>query len=370
MRNYIDQWYSCFKKRGYETYVFDGEAGYTLEYLEHIIKGIAPDYVMCCNAIYSKSLSQLLPECSKYVTVLYDNPVFHRERLSVLGENAIVFSCDRFYTEFIQRYYPAIGEVAFLPLSGNGTSQQIPYEKREWNLLFTGSYMDINVQYQQIKNLPPNLQPLAENMIGIMVEKPMTLLWDALDQVLESCGVKMEDTDRFDLLHCLYGVDGFVRAYVRDQVMLHIVDAGFPVHIYGEGWEKFACRHPQNLLLHEGYGETSLSALGNTKISLNVMPWFRGGIQERNIAAMLSGAVSLTDSSTYLEENFTDGEDIALYSLQQLDDLPQKISSLLEDEEKGKKIAEAGYQKAIEHHTWSHRISSMMETLREKGEKG
>lgn len=146
--------------------------------------------------------------------------------------------------------------------------------------------------------------------------------------------------------------------------MLHIVDAGIPVHIFGGGWNKFCCNHPENLILHEGYGDTSLQMLADTKISLNIMPWFRGGIQERNIAAMLAGAVSLTDSSTYIEEQFQDGEDLVLYSLKQMDQIPAIIRSILKDEEKAAAIAEAGYQKALQQHTWQHRVGEMLQIIK------
>ncbi|MDE6851585.1 MAG: glycosyltransferase [Lachnospiraceae bacterium] len=366
MRQYIDQWDVCFQKLGQETMLFDVPTGDITEGLKEVLRTWQPDVVISCNAIYAEMIEKAMPEHCLLCTVLYDNPVFHGHRLAALGSQTIVFSCDRFYEEFIRGQYPGLRRVGFLPLSGSQAQTRKPYRERTIELLFTGTYFDINKHYEAIKKLPENLQIIAENIISIMVEEPDTVLWQAMDQVMQSYGVSLDSSGRLELLQLFQCIDIFVRAYVRDQVMLHIVDAGIPVHIFGEGWHKFCCNHPENLILHEGYGDVSLGALADTKVSLNIMPWFRGGIQERNIAAMLAGAVSLTDSSTYIEENFCDGEDIVLYSLKEMDQIPAVIHSVLEDDEKGAAIAEAGYRKAVSGHTWEHRVQEMFAVIKQE----
>lgn len=369
LRQYIDQWDVCFRNLGKETMLFDVLSGDTTERLQELLHTWQPDMVISCNAMYAEVIEGWLPENCLFCTVLYDNPVFHEARLATLGNRSIVLSCDRFYTEFIRDQYPGIRRVDFLPLSGSKVQTRKPYRERQVDLLFTGSYFDINHHYETIKKLPENLQIIAENMIDIMMKEPDTILWQAMDQVMQGYGVVLDPAGRLEILQLFQCVDIFVRAYIRDQVMLHIVDAGIPVHIFGGGWNKFCCNHPENLILHEGYGDVSLQALADTKVSLNIMPWFRGGIQERNIAAMLAGAISLTDSSTYIEEEFCDGEDIVLYSLKEMDQIPAIIQSILGNDEKAALIAEAGYRKAVDRHTWKHRIQEMMAVISQEKEK-
>lgn len=310
MRQYIDQWESCFCEMGQDTMVFDVLQGGTTEKLKEILRTWKPDVVISCNAMYAEIMEEIMPEESLFCTVLYDNPVFHGDRLKALGGRSVVLSCDRYYEAFIRDEYPNLRRVGFLPLSGSQARIRKPFRERSVDLLFTGSYFDINHHYEAIKQLPENLQIIAENIISLMMEEPDTVLWQAMDQVLQGYGITFSRAQRLEILQVFQCIDIFVRAYVRDQVMLHIVDHGIPIHIFGGGWNKFCCNHPENLVLHEGYGDASLQALSDTKISLNIMPWFRGGIQERNIAAMLAGAVSLTDSSTYIEEKFQDGKDL------------------------------------------------------------
>lgn len=363
MRNYIDQWNFYYQKMGCETFMFDAMSGYTTEHLIALIKQLQPDLILSCNIIYGEIITSIMPEKCIYGSVLYDNPIIHGKRLAGMDNRCIVFSCDRFYAEFIRDNYKNIGKVDFLPLSGNMAKEPVPYEKRTIDLLFTGSYFDLNKQYAVIKQMNENLQIIAENMISMMIEEPDLLIWQAFDQIIEAGGGKLKDEDRLNLLNVFGCVDVFVRAYVRDQVMLHIVDGGLKVHIFGEGWEKFSCEHPENLILHKGHGDESLKALADAKLSLNVMPWFRGGIQERNIAAMLAGAVSVTDSSRYIEEHFQDKEDILLYSLKDMEEIPLIIQNVLADDEKAAYIAGNGREKALKNHTWEHRVKDMYQII-------
>lgn len=369
MRNYIDHWEKYCRQVGHETVIFDVMSGDTTEKLKEMCQEWQPEVILSCNAIYAEIIETFMPEKCLFCTVLYDNPVFHGERLAGLGERSIVLSCDRIYAEFIRDNYPGIGRVGFLPLSGSQAENRKPYAERTIDLLFTGSYFDINHHYNAIRKLPENLQIIAENIISIMMEEPDTVLWQAMDQVFNGYGIALDSVNRLKTLNLFQCIDIFMRAYVRDQVMLQIVDSGIPVHIFGGGWERFQCKHPENIILHEGYGRDSLQALADARISLNVMPWFRGGIQERNIAAMLAGAVSLTDSSSYIRDHFRDGEDIVLYSLKQPDRIPFIIQSVLNNADRGAAIAQAGYQKAIQQHTWEHRVQEMLGVIEAERER-
>jgi spore maturation protein CgeB len=84
---------------------------------------------------------------------------------------------------------------------------------------------------------------------------------------------------------------------------------------------------------------------------------------ERIANMMLSKTVVLTDKSDYLTEHFTDGTDIVFFDREQLEHLPETIKSLLADESGRRRIAEAGYQNALEHHTWRERAQQFLSML-------
>jgi spore maturation protein CgeB len=85
------------------------------------------------------------------------------------------------------------------------------------------------------------------------------------------------------------------------------------------------------------------------------MSWHKAGMTERIADMLLCGTVVVTDKSDYLEEHFTDGTDLVFFDLEHIERLPDQIRSLLSDEQKQRRIAEAGCKNAQENHTWNIR---------------
>lgn len=114
-------------------------------------------------------------------------------------------------------------------------------------------------------------------------------------------------------------VDLNVRFHYRQLAIRALVDAGLKVHTYGEGYNYIECQHPENIIQHgSANSQQCLDKISQAKISLNVMPWFKDGAHDRVFNSCLNGAVSLTDSSRYLDEIFTDDENILFYDLNML----------------------------------------------------
>lgn len=361
MKKYVEEWNAALLEMGHTTYMLDTEELTGIEDILAVMAQVQPDLVLTCNAMSGNQIEAALPPESRQITVLYDNPIYHHARLCTLGSKTTVFSCDGYYAQYIRETYPGIGATGFLPLSGSALTSLTPYEERPIDLLFTGSYFDLNQAYETMKGLPASIRNIALALAERLLNDPSLLLWEGLEQIFDECGADLTTDSRTALLSQFGCVDLFLRAAFRDQILQAIVDSGLPIHIYGNGWEKFPGSRKSNFIWNEGHGDASLAALTQTRLSLNIMPWFRDGIQERNISAMLSGAVSLTDSSRYIEKYFQDGVDIALYSLTDIDRLPGQIAALLEDASGSAAIARQGYEKAIRDHTWKCRVRQMLE---------
>ena len=93
------------------------------------------------------------------------------------------------------------------------------------------------------------------------------------------------------------------------------------------------------------------------------MPWFKDGTHDRVFTAMLQHTLSLTDDSRYLRENFTDNKELVFYSLEKREELPELVKKLLEKPEKCMKIAERGYESAVQEHTWKQRAEAILMDL-------
>lgn len=68
--------------------------------------------------------------------------------------------------------------------------------------------------------------------------------------------------------------------------------------------------------------------MNDSKIVLNTMTWFKAGAHDRIFNGMLAGAAVVTDDSTYLRRTFTDGKELVMFSLKELQTLPERVFDL------------------------------------------
>ena len=150
-------------------------------------------------------------------------------------------------------------------------------------------------------------------------------------------------------------MDLMIRGLMRGKVVQTLVDNGIKVHLVGGGWEELECKHPENMVLYGTMNSKGcLEIQRKSKICLNVMPWFKRGAHDRIFNTMLNGSVCVTDSSEYLDEVLTE-DDVAFYSLKEMEKLPDIVKGLLSDIERMQAIADHGYRTALEQHSWAKR---------------
>lgn len=143
-----------------------------------------------------------------------------------------------------------------------------------------------------------------------------------------------------------------------------MADAGFKIHCVGHGYEKLRCKHPENIDTDPAqlsYG--CLEALADSKISLNVMPWFKDGAHDRIFNSMCNGAVCITDHSKYLDEILTPDENILFYDLKHMDKLPDIFAEALNDTKKLERIQKNAFEFANTEHTWIARAKQLHNEL-------
>lgn len=356
---------SAFERMGYTVEYIDGrKAGYE-ELLYERTSGNEYLAIVACNAILT-GYDKLVQKNSIFCCLMFDHPVHLYERIEIADERVLIIHCDLKSAEYIARYCPNVGSVGFVPLSGKYVEDIVPYGDRKYDIVFTGSNIDSNKIYGTFAGAASASDIIVANeMIDIMKSNVSLTMQEALGIFLEKRGIVINDREFHQIMGQMRAVEAYMRAWIREQVIRSIVDSGYKLHVFGGNWENFECRHPENIIRMEGYGDTSLKAVANAKISLNVMPWFRGGFQERIASAMLCGSVALTDTSTYIEENFTDGEDIAIYDAGNIETIPARIADILDNTQKGERIAKAGYAKAHMYHTWYNRAKEIAENIEE-----
>jgi len=113
----------------------------------------------------------------------------------------------------------------------------------------------------------------------------------------------------------------------------------------------------------------------DAKIVLSTMTWFKDGTHDRVFNGMLQGAVAMTDTSGYMKEEFCgvpDGEgsgednrELVFFELEALEKLPLLAEEVLRNPERAQQIADRGYAKARQSHTWRSRALELEHDLLE-----
>ena len=162
-----------------------------------------------------------------------------------------------------------------------------------------------------------------------------------------------------DVIADLHFVDLYAVSYFREKTVQTLAEAGIRISLYGAGWEQCAWISLPNVY----YGgrvpaDEIVEKMGDAKIVLNTMTWFKDGTHDRVFNGMLQGAVAVTDTSIYMKEEFSDGE-LVFFELEEIGKLPEQIREILSDSQKAQKIADAGYEKARKFHTWKNRAEEL-----------
>ena len=160
-------------------------------------------------------------------------------------------------------------------------------------------------------------------------------------------------------------LDGWVRMVMRERVVTALVEGGVDLYVLGDGWQNCPCagnQHFHSLSRERIPLADTLAWMEDSKICLNVMPWFKAGSHDRVFNAMLRGSIALTDPSSYFQRHFLDGESVVYYSLEDLRQLPEIVHSLLAHPERAENIARNGYEQAAAF-TWEHYVEELLRKI-------
>ena len=174
---FSEQLAETFQEMGHDTYFVDYDD------LVNTVDGISrfdvPEKTVLCtfNFIGLSGEEVFIEENGRYIwenqgiaciNILVDHPLYYHSKLAkppVLEMR--VFCIDREHVAYMKRFYPAL-PVEFLPLAGNcilerkvpspiegchGQKQKhknIPYQKRKYDIVFTGNYTPVEHLYREI----------------------------------------------------------------------------------------------------------------------------------------------------------------------------------------------------------------------------
>lgn len=276
----------------------------------------------------------------------FDNPFSFDDFFHDTPEDLWVLCQDADHAAWIRKYYH--GNAVQLPPGGVELEESVT--DRPMDVVFIGRFFP---------DEPENLAYEQRIFYDYFLDHPgENFEQGARKLILQG---KLESGDNFPgLLYSLKPACRAVVGHFRNKVVEAILQAGIPLHVYGEDWRRYSGKGRENLILHpEVSAREALREFQRAKIALNIMSWYKAGMTERIANIMLSGAVCLTDETSYLNEHVT-GDEIACYRLEDLESLPKIIRELLQDEHKRSAMAQMALQKARREFSWKARTRELI----------
>ena len=373
---FSEQMGKTFEKLGYEVFYFDQCAEYDslsklLWFAEpKVTVAISFNFDGCSGEDYlidSQGINFFEAREIPVINIVVDHPFYYHKFLPYLPKDYTQISIDRDHEAYLKRFFPKMKRGPFLPLAGTSlwTKETLPgWEERPYDIVFTGNYTPPNHFDSVIDRINEEYSQFYRNIIQDFIDHPQMGMHQG---IIKHMMAEVEDIDEEglrDTLPNMIVIDLYVRHYFRGEVVRTLADAGLKVHCFGAGWDQLKCKHPENII--NGNVLQSLGCLqqiSKGKISLNVMPWFKQGAHDRVFNSMLNGAVCVTDENDYMKEILVGDEDVIFYQLDQLQQLPQQIRSILEDRERWEEMQKKAYHVASGAHTWAHRAKFIHEEM-------
>lgn len=295
---------------------------------------------------------------------IFDHPVWLRNHLLQCPQRMTLLTPDRNYAMFIERFYGR--KALFFPPAGREYDSD--NKNRQYDISFLGTYDD---------SLLDDLKELykTDRKKAYMVSRYVCYLRrdltetpeKALQKLLDYYNIQYTDKEFEGLFFSVYWVVLKLAHYYRKKTIEGLLEAGLTIHVFGESWKNSPLRLHRNLICHkQAIGEEALKVYAGSKLALNIMTWHKAGFTERIANAMLQKAVVVSDQTAYLRQHFIDGEDMILFRLDRLKELPQRLKCLLADDSHRQEMAERGYQKAVRRHTWKKRAEELLLLIKEQ----
>ena len=298
-------------------------------------------------------------------SIQVDAPVWYKDVLDLDLKCMHVVSVDKTHANFVIRHFapPAV----FLPHGGVLSPYAItPYESRNIDILYLGTKQSfINSDAASLSFFPDNGKEFMQTTLSLLYEHPFLTPEQLTDLYFKEAGISNAPRDNYiEAIDTLYRfILPNVRSYYQEQIISALAEAHFHVTIYGDNWNSFGERHPEYAeyvhINERTTPEKCIELICNSKITFNIQPWFKEGAHERIYNAMLNESVCVTDTSKYLERQFQDGENIVFYNLSNLNELAEKVRSILQNPEQAKRIIHNAKQ-LVKNSTWHDRLENIL----------
>lgn len=379
---FADQLDQEFRTRGHETFILDlrnpppEDPHSYVCFLRFASAGI--DAAVCYDAMCIRE--QFLIDIwnqqqTMVVDIFMDPPLRFHPSLENTPTRYHLFCCDWEHVGYVKQYFTKeVPKVDFMPHVGvvpKKNTKVIPFKDRKYDILFCGTYYRPEDQMAEIVKIYPensNMWHLYQKTFKNLKKDCNLSIVQGILLTINQMALNLSEEALKSALNISNYVDWAIRMYQRGRVISTLAESGLELYLLGRGWEN----HPSSKFpnVHRiddriPYRDT-LTYMADARINLNVMPGFKQGTHDRVFNTLLRHSVPLTDSSAWIKNNYMDGVDIALYNLNQLEQLSGIARQLLNDIKLAERIIENGYEKTKKNFTWNHCANWILEAINER----
>lgn len=297
------------------------------------------------------------------VDIFMDPPLRFHTAMEKHPQNYLMFCCDWDHVEYVKKYFdqnvPCVGFMPHVGVMPDQNIPVIPYAQKKYDVLFSGTYYSPENRLSQVEEMIEKgtaVYDFYQILFECLVEDSRLTIEQGAFRTIERMGLSVDQDMLKSLMRCAEPVDWAIRMYQRGRVVEVLAESGVELYLLGRGWENHcSAKYPNVHRIDDRipYADT-LAYMADARLNLNVFPWFKAGTHDRIFNALLQHSLPLTDSSRWVDENFTNGEDIALYDLEHLEKLPEIVGELLRDTERAERMIQKGYEKTAKNLTWSN----------------
>lgn len=310
---------------------------------------------------------------TRYVSWVYDSPLMSLWHCSVVSPNNYIFVFDK--TDYLELKKKGINTIYYLPLAANVdrydsyTMDEELKEVYSSEISFIGSTYTENKfrEYKYLYKLNEYDKGYIEGLASaqklvygnLLLEQMMTP--DIIEKLKETNHAAMRE-DTFFGYPKYYGqvvLTRLITAMERQEV-LEMLSEKYPVHLYTN---KSTPSLPK--IINRGMAGSKKEAsyiFRSSKINLNItLRAIRSGVPLRAFEIMGSGGFLLSNYQEDFLDCFDPGVDFVYYD--SYDDLMEKVEYYLSHEKERQEIAQNGYEKVKNYHTYSNRMDAMLEVM-------
>lgn len=305
------------------------------------------------------------------LNILMDHPLRFHPTMQKHPRNYVQFCCDDNHVDYVKKYFgDTVGRVEFMPHAGtyNGKLNLEGYDKRPYDVLFSGTYYRPQSYLEQIDNTFKDnelLRVFYHNLAEYMIDNNSITTEQAVLDVIDMMELSLAQEQVKQLFRFSEPIDWLARMYYREKIISIIAEAGIDIWLLGRGWENHPSANLSNVHIINDrvpFART-LPVMAEAKINLNVMPWFKAGTHDRIFNILLSGSLPLTDSSKWLKEHFQDKKDIVYYKLDACEEIPQLIKHYMDNSDEAKAIIQNGFDIVADNYVWGNIVEQLIRNV-------